>query len=58
MRINDLKEHLSELIETAYETALAEGHQEIIHPFRIEVHPDGTVDYAPLRSRSQEIIHK
>ena len=51
MRISELKEYLCELIENAYQAALSEGHHEIIHPFRIEIRPDGTVDYLPLKDR-------
>ena len=52
MTINALKEHLCALIESAYQTALAEGHHEIIHPFRIVIREDGEIEYAPLGQRT------
>ena len=48
MTIIELKERLCELVDTAYQTAIEEGHQEIIHPFLITLHADGSIEYAVI----------
>jgi len=53
MNIEELKHDLCDMIDEAYLLAKDEGHDEIVQPFSIAIHKDGTLDYLPLSARKK-----
>lgn len=47
MNVTELKKLICEIVDEAYSTAKAEGHDQIVFPFSLVIHDHDQVDYLP-----------